>query len=460
MSDPATGKDPFSRYDPRRKYNQAFIYIVGLVLLAVLVTIAIHLRTNDVQDALMSDLDHLSQSETDPAVLTVDSLEETTHALSTARTQLLVLGILSVALALLLAYRYIASGMRSVALEVWIRHLGEGNLDHHVEMKGRDEIAEAAVALEALRQRSIKALQLDLVEKLSRELQDKNEELEQVLLKLRQTQDQIIMRQKLAELGELTAGVAHEIRNPLNFMKNFSEASEELLKELREMLDELMDLLPDDQKAIVAEISEQLTVNMERIRSHGDRAERIVHDMLMIGRGGGSVQAVNLNDLLRDRASLAYHSASAQDPDFELDIHDDLDPSVGEVPVVPEEMGRVFINVVNNACYATDEKRRSVQRGREPYTPTLWLKTQRLQDVIEVRIRDNGSGIAADIMDKIFNPFFTTKPAGEGTGLGLSLSNDVVRQHGGAITAESEPGEHTEMTVSIPVGSDVEQASD
>ena len=459
MSDPKTSKDPFSRYDPRRKYNQALIVVLAVLLLAILFTIATHLRTNSISEALRNDLNSLFLSGTD-AASTNDLMEGTKQALSSARTQLLVLGIISVAVALLLIYRYVASGIRSVALEVWIRHLGEGNLDYHVEMKGRDEIAEAAVALEALRQRSIRALQLDLVEKLSRELQDRNEELEQVLLELRQTQEQIILRQKLAELGELTAGVAHEIRNPLNFMKNFSEASEDLLDELKEALEGQMDYVPDDQRGVIADISQQLTMNMERIRSHGDRAERIIRDMLLIGRGGGNAQAVNLNDLLRDRTNLAYYSAHAQDPDLELDIRYDLDPSVGEVLVVPEDMGRVFINLVNNSCYAIGEKRQSIDGQGEPYAPTLRLKTRRLEDTIEVRVRDNGTGISPDIMDKIFNPFFTTKPAGKGTGLGLSLSNDVVRQHGGSIEPDSELGDFTEMAVSIPIRDDVEQASD
>lgn len=298
MSDPKTSKDPFSRYDPRRKYNQALIVVLAVLLLAILFTIATHLRTNSISEALRNDLNSLFPPGTD-AASTNDLMKGTKQALSSARTQLLVLGIISVGVALMLIYRYIASGIRSVALEVWIRHLGEGNLDYHVEMKGRDEIAEAAVALEALRQRSIRALQLDLVEKLSRELQDRNEELEQVLLELRQTQEQIILRQ-----------------------------------------------------------------------------------------------------------------------------------------------------------------RQSIDGQGEPYAPTLRLKTRRLEDTIEVRVRDNGTGISPDIMDKIFNPFFTTKPAGKGTGLGLSLSNDVVRQHGGSIAPDSELGDFTEMAVSIPIRDDVEQASD
>ena len=362
----------------------------------------------------------------------------------------LVIGIVIALVLAFIMFTFITAGVRTVALEVWIRRMGAGDLEYKVEIEGNDELAESARALEELRQRSIKAMQLDLVKKLSQDLQDKNEELERVLAELRQTQDQIILRQKLAELGELTAGVAHEIRNPLNFMKNFSEASDELLSELRETIDENADDLDDERRSLISEICEDLAENLQRIRSHGDRANRIVHDMLMLGRGGGQVQMVDINDLLREHTLLAFHSARALDPDFQLDIEEELDPDAGQVPVISEDMGRVFLNMVGNACYATDEKRCGLAGNSDSYTPTLSIGTARKGDTVEIRIRDNGTGIPADVMEKVFNPFFTTKPADKGTGLGLSLSNDIVRQHGGSITPSSEPGEYTEMTISIP----------
>ena len=364
---------------------------------------------------------------------------------------LIVLASVCLALLVFAFYRLVRTGVRTVELEIWIRHMGEGNLDYRVELPGNDEVNEAADALERLRQRSIEAMQLDLVRKLSEDLQQKNEELEQVLSELRQTQDQIVLRQKLVELGELTAGVAHEIRNPLNFMRNFSEASEELVAELRETVEQQSEDLEDDTRAVIAGITRDLTENLLRIRSHGDRADRIVRDMAMIGRGGGALQPVAINDLLNDRTMIAFHSAQAQTEDLEIDVHSDYDPSVGEMDVVPEEMGRVFLNLVGNACSAMDEKRRMDGQDHSSYKPTLWLKTERTGTEVVIRIRDNGTGIPPDSMDKVFNPFYTTKPSGTGVGLGLSFCSDVIRQHGGSITAESEPGEFTEMTVTLPL---------
>ena len=363
---------------------------------------------------------------------------------------LITLASVCLGLTLFAFYRYVRAGIRAVELEIWIRHMGEGNLDYTVDLKGNDEVNEAARALERLRQRSIEALQLDLVRELSASLQEKNDELERVLAELRRTQDRIMLRQKLVELGELTAGVAHEIRNPLNFMKNFSEASEDLLTELRDEIDRHADGLTEEGRRAIVGAVEELAGNMLRIRSHGDRADQIVQDMVMIGRGGGEAQSVDINDLLNDRATMAFHSASALHGDFEIDVRTDFDPDVGELEVVPEDMGRVFLNLVGNACSAMDEKRRLVARDGGSYVPTLWLSTQRIAGEVIIRVRDNGTGIPPDSMDKIFNPFFTTKPSGTGVGLGLSISSDVIRQHGGSIAAESEPGEFTELTVTLP----------
>ncbi|MXY10287.1 MAG: GHKL domain-containing protein [Acidimicrobiaceae bacterium] len=372
------------------------------------------------------------------------------QAISLGDRTLIVAASACLALVAFATYRHVHTGLRVVAVEIWIRQMGEGNLDYKVSLSGNDEVNEAAAALERLRQRSIEALQLDLVRKLSEDLQKKNEELEGVLAELRQTQDQIILRQKLVELGELTAGVAHEIQNPLNFMKNFSESSEELIAELRDALSRHAEDLDDDGRGLVVGITDELAENMSRMRAHGERADRIVRDMAMIGRGGGKPQPVDINDLLNDRAKIAYHSAQALDESFEIAITSDCDPDLGELEVVPEDMGRVFFNLVGNACSAVDEKRRMAEEASVRYTPTLRLSTERTGGEMVVRIRDNGTGIPDDAMDKIFNPFYTTKPSGTGVGLGLSFCNDVVRQYGGSITAESEPGEFTEMTIRLP----------
>ena len=460
MSLPDDKEFSLSRLSFRRKANQANLLMLLILLLAVVVCIAGVCSFTGVQDALQEDLNELRQSGDAAGASDVDAMAATEDAISTGRIMLLAIGILSVLVAVLSMLRLITIGLRSVALEVWIRRMGAGDLDYKVEMKEKDEITELAIALEELRQRSKKALQLNLVEKLSKGLQEKNEELERVLAELRETQDQVVMRQKLVELGELTAGIAHEIRNPLNFVRNFTQASEELLEELSEELNESADDLDDEKRKLIAEISQDLTENLERIRSHGDRANRIITNMLMMGRGGGDMQVVNLPTLLEENAMLAYQSVRAGDLNFQLDIRTEFDSNVGDVSLVSEDMGRVVINMVTNACYATAEKRRSLEGGSQSYAPTIWLVTERRDDVIEIQIRDNGTGIPPDVMEKVFNPFFTTKPTDKGTGLGLSLSNDIVRRHGGSIAVSSEPGEYTEMKISLPASHAVSTPED
>ena len=247
------------------------------------------------------------------------------------------------------------------------------------------------------------------------------------------------MREKLVALGEVTAGVAHEIRNPLNFVKNFSEASQELIEELEEIYEECEGEPSKDDKELIDELLQDLTDNLGRIRNHSERANRIVHDMLMMGRGGGDWRTVDLNILLNEHALLAYHSARATDPDFQLNLQRDLDPEMGEIEAIPQDLGRTFLNMVGNSCHATDKKRNarfeSPSPG-DPYMPTILLKTRRQAHKAIVTIRDNGTGIPSTVLDKVFNPFFTTKPTDEGTGLGLALSNDIIRQHGGTIKVQ------------------------
>ena len=371
---------------------------------------------------------------------------------ATWRNILLAVGGLATVVGVLTILRAITTGLRVVALEVWIRRMGQGDLDYKVPMEGEDEITATANALEELRQRSIRVVRLNLVEELASDLQAKNEELEEVLAQLRQAQDQIVTRQKLAELGGLTAGVAHEIKNPLNFMRNFSEATDELLVELKESIEELDG---EDRKAI-GEIVDDIAANLTRIEAHGLRADRIVNDMLSLGGGGGNFESTDINEIVSLFASLAYNGSKAMHPELQLVIQENLDPDAGEITVIAEDVGRVVLNMVNNSCYATDEKRLALGNGQhDDYLPMVWLQTERKGDCFEIRVRDNGTGIEPEIMGKIFNPFFTTKPTDKGTGLGLSLANDIVREHGGTIESKSEPGEYTEMVVSIPVQRDV-----
>ena len=380
-----------------------------------------------------------------------EATRTSTQAIFTGRKLLLAINAISIAGAVLIAWLFVGRMIlrRLKFLSNRMRRMAEGDLEAKIEMPGRDEVADMAAALEIFRHNSLEAQRLNLVEKLAADLEEKNATLEKVLDDLQQAQDQIIMREKLAALGALTAGVAHEIQNPLNFVKNFAEVSEELLEELQEVLAQDGQQLGEEQRELINEINGDLTDNLRRIGQHGERANRIVRDMLQMGRGSGEVRPADINDLLEEHARLAFHSARATNADFQLDIKEDLDEEMGELEVVPQDLARVFLNMVSNACYATNEKRQAPETASD-YEPTLQISTRRMPDQAEIRIRDNGNGIPQDVIDKIFNPFFTTKPADQGTGLGLALSNDIVREHGGTIKVHSEPGEFTEMTIELP----------
>ena len=401
----------------------------------------------DIALQLVADVDVLVTTAEASAGAATD---EASQAIFTARWLLLVIGALSVVGALLIAWLFIGRILlsRIEKLSNWMRRMADGDLEARVEIGGRDEVADMAAALEVFRRHALEVQRLNLVEKLAEDLQEKNVELERVLVDLNRAQDQIVASQKLAALGELTAGVAHEIKNPLNFVKNFSEASEDLIEELSEVLSESGPTLSAEDQDLVKEISEDLAGNFERIRTHGARANRIVEDMLRMNRETGEKQPTDINLLVDEYAQLAFHSARANDTNFQLEIKQDLDSSIGIIDVIPQDLGRVFLNLVGNSCHATDEKR--LAAGGD-YAPTVWITTARKEDVVEIRIRDNGPGIPDDMLDKIFNPFVTTKPTGKGTGLGLSICSDIVREHGGHISVTSEVGEFTEMLVTLPL---------
>ena len=391
---------------------------------------------------------------------TDDATMASEDAILTGRNVLLTISAVSVGSALLIAWLFVGRVLlfRLEQLSRWMRRMASGDLETTVDIGGKDEVADMAAALEVFRRHAIEVQRLNLVEKLADELKGKNEQLESVLEDLRNAQDQIVMREKLAALGELTAGVAHEIKNPLNFVKNFSEVSEELIDELKEALEDIEEQIPEDDRSYIDEITGDLTGNLKRIQSHGERANRIVHDMLQMGRDSGDLQPTDINGLLDEYARLAYHSARASDSEFQLDILRELDPDMGDVDVIPQDLGRVFLNMVGNACYATDEKRKAGEV--DGYEPTISLKTRRGEKNIEIRIRDNGNGMPPHVVEKIFNPFFTTKPTGEGTGLGLAMSSDIVREHGGHIQVETEPGEFTEMIIELPLEPPLKQAEE
>ena len=410
-------------------------------------------NNHDIAVLLLGEMEFLVQTARDSAAVATAASDQ---AIFTGRTLLLAITGFSIVGAILIAWLFVGRVLlhRIEMLSQWMRQMAGGDLEARAEIRGRDEVAEMAAALEVFRQHAIEIQRLNLVEQLAEELQGKNGELEQALTDLNTAQGQIVMREKLAALGELTAGVAHEIRNPLNFVKNFSEASEDLLEEIKETLEENEDgQLNEEQRDLLEDIFSDLTENLERIRTHGDRADRIVNDMLMMSRESVGHQLTNINNLLDEHARLAYHSVRAVDPNFQLDLQYDFDESMGELDVNPQDLGRVFLNIVNNGCYATNEKRMTLEEngGESHYSPTLWLSTQLEEDRVHVRIRDNGTGMPPEVIEKMFNPFFTTKPTDKGTGLGLSICNDIVRRHGGEILVDSEPGEFTEMTIDLPL---------
>ena len=294
------------------------------------------------------------------------------------------------------------------------------------------------------------------VETRTQELQEKNQELANLLQKLKATQAQIVAQEKLASLGALTAGIAHEIKNPLNFVNNFAELSAELTEELLEEIENQKDRLDPESREYIEEILNDLKQNARKINDHGKRADNIVRGMLMHSRGqSGDRQQTDINALLAEAISLTYHGMRAKDTSFNIVIETDYDDELGLVNVVPQNISRALINFINNACYAVYKKkmRFQVEPGHEgeEFSPTLSVSTKNLAKQVEIHIRDNGEGIPQELLDKIFNPFFTTKPPGEGTGLGLSITHDIiVQQHQGDIRVESEVKSYTLFIITLP----------
>jgi two-component system NtrC family sensor kinase len=267
---------------------------------------------------------------------------------------------------------------------------------------------------------------------------------------LKAAQASLIQAEKMASLGQLTAGIAHEIKNPLNFVNNFADLSVELLDELKETAAPAIASLGQNKRTEIDETIGMLTGNLEKIAEHGRRADGIVKSMLEHSRGSsGERRSVDLNGLIEEALNLAYHGARAQDQSFNITLEHDLGQGITPIELVPQDITRVCLNLIGNGFDAATKRRKE---GNNPkYQPTLKVSTRDLGDAIEIRVRDNGTGIAPEIKDKLFQPFFTTKPTGEGTGLGLSISYDIVtQQHGGTITVESRVGDFTEFTVRLP----------
>jgi PAS domain S-box-containing protein len=305
--------------------------------------------------------------------------------------------------------------------------------DHHVALL-RTFADQAVIAIENVR--------------LFDELQARTRELSLSLEELRATQDRLVQTEKLASLGQLTAGIAHEIKNPLNFVNNFSALSAELTDELNDVLKSAT--LSDKMREEVDELTGLLKDNLEKVVQHGKRADSIVKNMLRHSReGSGEHRPADINALLDESLNLAYHGARAENREFNVTLQRDFDDKAGTLEVYPQEITRAFLNLISNGFYAVTKRR--MENGESDFEPVLGATTRNLGGTVEVRIRDNGTGIPAEVREKMFNPFFTTKPAGEGTGLGLSMTHDIiVKQHGGSIDVETQPGQFSEFKIILP----------
>jgi two-component system, NtrC family, sensor kinase len=273
-------------------------------------------------------------------------------------------------------------------------------------------------------------------------------ELAKSLEDLRTTQDRLVQTEKLASLGQLTAGIAHEIKNPLNFVNNFSVVSAEMIGELQDTLSDVS--LDEKKRNEITELMNTLRGNLDKVVQHGKRADAIVKNMLQHSReGSGEHRPVEINALVEESLNLAWHGARVENQSFEITLKQSFDLSAGEIDLFPQDITRALLNLISNGFYATTQRKAQTSDGQ--YVPTLAASTKSFGDRVEISIRDNGTGIPPEVKEKMFNPFFTTKPAGEGTGLGLSISHDIiVKQHGGSIEVETQPSEFTEIRVILP----------
>ena len=350
---------------------------------------------------------------------------------------LLGLGVVLALLAGVVLARRLTGPIR--ALQAGAERLGQGDLAQRIEVSAGDEIGTLALRFNEMAGRI-----QDAQETLEAKVADRTRELSQSLEELRNAQDRLLQTEKLASLGQLTAGIAHEIKNPLNFVNNFAELSVELLAELRTAMEQAG--LDPALRAELEELCAMLSDNLAKVTAHGKRADSIVRNMLAHSReGGGERRRVDVNALLEETLGLAWHGARAEHPGFNVTIEKRLDANVGELDLFPQEFARVLLNLFGNAFHAVEQKH------TPGFQPHVLVATHATPASVAVTIRDNGTGIPEAVRSHIFEPFFTTKPPGQGTGLGLSLSHDiVVQQHGGQIAVATEPGAWTEFTITLP----------
>ncbi|HEY1451835.1 MAG TPA: ATP-binding protein [Roseiarcus sp.] len=376
---------------------------------------------------------------------------------STSQAQLAVkLAIVGGIGALALAFIFTALTVRSITiplkqLDRSMAAITHGNLDVALPPTGVPEIGAMTKTLGMLRDSLIERGRLERErQRAEAEVRAARDTAEAALHDLKAAQASLIQAEKMASLGQLTAGIAHEIKNPLNFVNNFAGLSVELLDELKQAAAPTLAALREEERGDVDEIIGTLTGNLEKIVEHGKRADNIVKRMLAHSRSGGSDrQNVDLNGLVEESLNLAYHAARAQDKDFNITLERAYSKDIAPVALVAQDMTRVFLNLIANGFYAANERQRTAGDGA--LTPQLTVTTRDLGSAVEVRVRDNGRGVPAEIRDRLFQPFFTTKPTGEGTGLGLSISYEIVtKEHGGTIEVTSDVGEFTEFIVRLP----------
>ncbi len=371
-----------------------------------------------------------------------DTLGLAVSSFDEGRTLLTGISVISVIVATLAAWLWVGNGMvrRLSRMSDRMRGMADGDLETPVPEVGTDEIGELAGALEVFRQQALEVQRLNLVEQLNEELRQTNEELQHL-------QARLVAQEKLAALGELVSGVAHEISNPLNFVNNFSEGSIDLYRELTEMLENYRDRMSKDDSALLDEISQELTDSLNRVLANGGRALAIVERMRSFGVVGGDPMMTDLNSELRNAVQAGFETFEEEWPDFAVRRVFDLDSSLGEVLLVQHDFGEAVLSLVSNAFHAMRQKREAVG---DAYEPVLSVSTRLVDDTAEIRVRDNGPGIADDVISHIFNPFFSTRDGAAGAGLGLPIAADVARRMGGDLSVDTVYGEYAEFTMTLP----------
>ena len=337
--------------------------------------------------------------------------------------------------------------LRIIVVAEWILRLGAGDLDYRVALSGHDQLAWMCEALERVRRRSVEVVKLPRARELADALARRNRELEDRLRKLERTQDQLVARQKANEIGELVAGVAHEIRNPLNFVQNFAEGAAELSGELTERLDAHRMVRGAGAARELERLYEEAGENLHAIARNTRRANRIIERVLDLGDAVGELRSFDLNELVAEHARIAVHSESAGGSGVPVRLEFGLGDDVGEVTANARGIGRLIANLVTNACDAVREREVGAGAG---YEPRVRVETERQGERVAIFVRDNGTGIDPAVSDRVTEPFFTTKPPESGVGLGLSQCEDIVREHEGEIVVESGPREGASVRVEIP----------